>query len=80
MGKTKNAYLFIENKDIYFLLGFKPVILILFVKLYMQKGKMKGKTSNMKGTIQIEPKDLITNHLKSVSDIILLAALIFTSC
>ena len=32
---------------------------------------MKGKISNIKGKIQIEVKDLITNHLESVSDSIL---------
>ena len=37
---------------------------------------MKGKISNMKGKIQIEVKDLIINHLESVS---VLAALIFPS-
>ena len=52
---------------------------MLFVKLYKQKGKMKGKISNMKGKIQIEVKDLITNHSESVSDSILFAALIFSS-
>ena len=41
------------------------------------KGKMKGKISNMKGKIQIEVKDLITNHSESVSHSILFAALIF---
>ena len=45
---------------------------MLFVKLYKQKGKMKGK-------IRIEIKDLITNHSESVSDSILFAALIFPS-
>ena len=80
MRKTKTAYSFIENKDIYFPLGFNPLILMLFVKLYKQKGKVKEKISNTKGKIQIEAKDLITNHLESVSDIILFATLIFTSC
>ena len=37
---------------------------------------MIEKTSNMKGKIQIEVKDLITNH----SDSILFAALILRSC
>ena len=46
MGKTKIAYSFTENKD-FFLLGFNPLILMLFVKLYEQKRKMKGKISNM---------------------------------
>ena len=80
MKKTKITYSFIENKDIFFLLGFNPLILILFVKLYKQKGKMKGKISNMKGKIQTEVKDLTTNHSESVSDIILFAALLFPSC
>ena len=92
MGKTKIAYSFIENKDIFFfLLGFNPLTLMLLVKLYKQKrkmmgkisnkkGKMIGKISNMKGKIQIEVKDLITNHSESVSHSILLAALIFPSC
>ena len=53
---------------------------MLFVKLYKQKGKMKGKISNMKGKIQTEVKDLTTNHSESVSDIILFAALLFPSC
>ena len=53
---------------------------MLLVKLYKQKGKMKGKISNMKRKIQIEVKDLITNHSESVSDSILFAALIFPSC
>ena len=44
------------------------MILILFVKLYKQKGKMKRKISNMKGKIQIEVKGLIANHSKSVLD------------
>ena len=74
MRKTKTAYSFIENKDIYFLLGFKRLILMLFVKLYKQKGKVKEKISNTKGKIQIEAKDLITNHSESASDIILFAA------
>ena len=52
---------------------------MLFVKLYKQKGKMKEKISNMKGKIQIEVKDLITNHSESISDSILFAALIFPS-
>ena len=51
---------------------------MLFVKL-KQKGKMKEKISNMKGKIQIEVKDLITNHLESVLDSILFAALILPS-
>ena len=38
MGKTKIAYSFIENK-LFFDLGFNPLILMLFVKLYKQKGK-----------------------------------------
>ena len=80
MGKTKISYSFIENKDIFFLLRFNPLILMLFVKLYKQKGKMKGKISNMKGKTQIEAKDLITNHSESVSDSILFAAIIFLSC
>ena len=80
MGKTKIAYSFIENKDIFFLLGFNPLILMLFVKLYKQKGKVKGKISNMKGKIQIEAKELITNHSESVSDRNLFATLIFLSC
>ena len=79
MRKTKIAYSFIENKDIFFLLGFNPLILMLFVKLYKQKGKMKEKISNMKGKIQIEVKDLITNHSEIISDSILFAALIFPS-
>ena len=79
MGKTKIAYSFIENKDIFYLLGLNPLILMLFVKLCKQKGKMKGKISNMKGKIQIELKDLIKNHSESVSDSILFAALIFPS-
>ena len=41
------------------------------------KGKMKGKISNMKGKIQIEVKDLITNHSESPSHSILFVALIF---
>ena len=53
---------------------------MLFVKLYKQKGKTKGNISNMKGKIQIEVKDLITNHSESVSDSILFAASIFPSC
>ena len=79
MRKTKIAYSFIENKDIFFLLGFNPLILMLLVKLYKQKGKMKEKISNMKGKIQIEVKDLITNHSEIISDSILFAALIFPS-
>ena len=47
MGKTKIVYSFTENKD-FFLLGFNPLILMFFVKLYEQKRKMKGKISNMK--------------------------------
>ena len=53
---------------------------MLFVELYIQKEKMKGKISNMKGKIQIEVKDLITNHSESVSDSISFAALMFPSC
>ena len=53
---------------------------MLFVKPYKQKQKMKGKISNMKGKIQIEVKDLITNHSESVPDSILFASLIFSSC
>ena len=53
---------------------------MLFVKLYKQKGKMKGKISNIKGKIQIEDENLITNHSESVSGSILLPALIFPSC
>ena len=41
---------------------------------------MKGKISNMKKKIQIEVKDLITNHSERVSDSVLFAALIFPSC
>ena len=77
MGKTKIAYSFIKNKDNFFRLGFNPLILMLFVELYKQKGKMKEKISNMKGKIQIEVKDVITNHSESVSDSILFTALIF---
>ena len=80
MGKINIAYSFKGKKDIFFLLGINPLILMLFVKLYKQKGKMIGKISNMKGKIQIEVKDLITNHLESVSDSILLATLISPSC
>ena len=80
MGKINIAYSFKEKKYIFFLLGINPLILMLFVKLYKQKGKMKGRISNMKGKIQIEVKDLITNHLESVSDSILLATLISPSC
>ena len=80
MGKINIAYSFKEKKYIFFLLGINPLILMLFVKLYKQKGKMIGKISNMKGKIQIEVKDLITNHLESVSDSILLATLISPSC
>ena len=76
---TKIAYSFIENKD-FFLFGFNPLILILFVKLYKQTEKMKERISNMKGKKQIEVKDLIKNHSESVSDSILFAALIFPSC
>ena len=43
IGKTKIAYSFTENKDFFFLLGFNPLILMLFVELYIQKEKMKGK-------------------------------------
>ena len=53
---------------------------MLLIKLDKQKKKMVGKISNMNGKIQIEVKDLITNHSRSVSDSILLAALIFPSC
>ena len=49
-------------------------------KISNKKGEMIGKISNMKGKIQIEVKDLITNHSESVSHSILLAALIFPSC
>ena len=73
--KAKIAYSFIEKKNS-FLLVFNPLILKLFTKLSKRKGKMKGKISNMKGKIQIEVKDLITNHLESVS---VFAALIFPS-
>ena len=52
---------------------------MLFVKVYKKKGKTKGKISDMKGKIQIEVKDFITNHSESVSDSILFAALIFPS-
>ena len=80
MRETKIVYSFIENKNTFFLLRFNPLIVMLLVKLYKQKGKMKGKISNMKGKIQIEVKDLITNHSESVSDSTLFAALIFSSC
>ena len=80
MRETKIVYSFIENKNTFFLLRFNPLFVMLLVKLYKQKGKMKGKISNMKGKIQIEVKDLITNHSESVSDSILFAALIFSSC
>ena len=79
MGKTNIAYSFIENKH-FLLLGFNLLILISFVKLYKQNGKMKGKISNMKGKIHIEVKDLITNRSESVSESILFATLIFPSC
>ena len=46
----------------------------------LNKGKMKGKISNMKGKIQIEAKDLITNYSESGSESILFAALVFPSC
>ena len=49
---------------------------MLFVKLYKKERGNKGEISNMKGKMQIEVKDLITNH----SDSILFAALIFPSC
>ena len=65
--KTKIAYSFIENKDI-FSPWISPLILMLFIKFYKQKGKVKGKISNIKGKIQIEVKDLIINHSESVSD------------
>ena len=78
MGKAKIAYSFIENKSFSFLLVFNPLILMLFFKLYKQKGKMKGKISNIEGKIQIEV-DPITNYLESVSDSILFTALIFPS-
>ena len=52
---------------------------MLLVKLCKQKGKMKVKISNTKGKIQTKVKDLITNHLQSVSDSILFATLIFPS-
>ena len=61
-----------------FFLGFKPLILMSLVKL--NKGKMKRKISNMKGKIQIEAKDLITNYSESGSESILFAALVFPSC
>ena len=79
-GENKNCLLIHRKSRLFFLLGFNPLILLLFVKLYKQKGKMKGKISNMKRKIQIEVKDLITNHSESVSDSILFAALIFSSC
>ena len=41
---------------------------------------MKWKISNMKGKIQIEVKDFITNHSESVSDSTLFVELIFPSC
>ena len=41
---------------------------------------MEGKISNMKGKIQIEVKDLITNHSEGVSDSILFVASISQSC
>ena len=80
LRKTKIVYLFTENEDYFFLLAFNPPILMLFVKLYKQKGRMKVKISNMKGKIQIEVKDLIKNHSESVSDSILFATLIFSLC
>ena len=80
LRKTKIVYLFTENEDCFFLLRFNPLILMLFAKLYKQKGRMKGKISNMKGEIQIEVKDLIKNHSESVSYSIFFAALIFSSC
>ena len=79
MGKIKlpiHSY----KINIFFSPWIKPLILMLFIKLDKQKKKMAGKISNMNGKIQIEVKDLITNHSKSVSDSILLAALIFPSC
>ena len=76
MGKTKIAYSLID----FFLLGFKPLILMLLVKLYKQKGKMKRKISNMNRKIKKEVKDLITNHSENVSDNILFVALISPSC
>ena len=76
MGKTKIAYSLID----FFLLGFKPLILMLLVKLYKQKGKMKRKISNMNRKIKKEVKDLITNHSENVSDNTLFAALILPSC
>ena len=48
MGKIKISYSFVEYKDIFFLLGLNPLILMLLFKLSKQKGKMKGKISNMK--------------------------------
>ena len=80
LRKTKIVYLFTENEDCFFLLGFNPLILMLFAKLYKQKGRMKGKISTIKGEIQIEVKDLIKNHSESVSYSIFFAALIFSSC
>ena len=80
LRKTKIVYLFTENEDYFFLLAFNPLILMLFVKLYKQKGRMKVKISNMKGKIQIEVKDLIKNHSESVSDSVLFATLIFSLC
>ena len=80
MGKTKIAYSFIENKDFFSFLDLTPLILMLFIKFYKQKGKMKWKISNMKGKIQSEVKDFITNHSESVSDSTLFVELIFPSC
>ena len=80
MEKAKIAYSFMESKDFSFLLVFNPLILMLLVKLYRKKGKMKLKIYNMKGKIQIEAKDLIANHSISVSHSILFSALIFLSC
>ena len=48
MGKIKISYSFVEYEDIFFLLGLNPLILMLLFKLSKQKGKMKGKVSNMK--------------------------------
>ena len=53
---------------------------MLLVKLYLQKEKMKRKISKKKGKIQIEVKDIITNHSESVSDRILFGVLKFPSC
>ena len=53
---------------------------MLLVQLYKQKGKMKGDISNIKGKIQIEVEDLITNHSESISHCILFEALMFLSC